>query len=213
MYHCSFTDFTTPELMWIDSLCINQIDTSEKNYQVRLMGDIFAKAQHVLIWLGRISASFQLARLKSELNASGHQLSDLIFATDPIAPRFDQDDNLLPEEKSVVFGNFNLRPVTSPPARAPDDMRQDLTLRAMIRHHVDNHDRENAIAELNLIYHSDYWSRIWTVQELVLAADTVDIVCGNSTISFDALYLLEQDFAGYITSLHRQAAIDDEKHP
>lgn len=37
---------------WPDALCINQTDTQKKSGQVALMGDIFRKAEHVLICLG-----------------------------------------------------------------------------------------------------------------------------------------------------------------
>ena len=39
-------------LGWIDALCINQADLIERSSQVRQMGDIFASAEYVLIWLG-----------------------------------------------------------------------------------------------------------------------------------------------------------------
>ena len=39
-------------LGWIDALCINQADHVERSSQVRRMGDIFATAEYVLIWLG-----------------------------------------------------------------------------------------------------------------------------------------------------------------
>jgi len=38
--------------VWIDALCINQNDLEEKEQQVRRMGDIYADADRVLIWLG-----------------------------------------------------------------------------------------------------------------------------------------------------------------
>lgn len=41
-----------PRLMWIDALCINQKDDSEKNPQVAMMGDIFRLAARVIAWLG-----------------------------------------------------------------------------------------------------------------------------------------------------------------
>ncbi|KAF2019158.1 HET-domain-containing protein [Aaosphaeria arxii CBS 175.79] len=37
---------------WVDSLCINQNDTLEKNQQVKRMGDIYRKARAVIVWLG-----------------------------------------------------------------------------------------------------------------------------------------------------------------
>ncbi|KAG6361226.1 hypothetical protein INS49_009450 [Diaporthe citri] len=39
-------------LIWADALCINQGDTAERNAQVRMMGDIYARATSTLIWLG-----------------------------------------------------------------------------------------------------------------------------------------------------------------
>ncbi|WPJ64722.1 hypothetical protein SMAC4_13844 [Sordaria macrospora] len=38
--------------LWVDALCINQIDDNEKGHQVGLMRDIFASAKMVLVWLG-----------------------------------------------------------------------------------------------------------------------------------------------------------------
>jgi hypothetical protein len=37
---------------WVDQLCIDQEDGREKSHQVKQMGDIFANADAVIIWLG-----------------------------------------------------------------------------------------------------------------------------------------------------------------
>jgi hypothetical protein len=39
-------------LFWIDALCINQDDMDEKARQIPRMGDIYSKAQQVIVWLG-----------------------------------------------------------------------------------------------------------------------------------------------------------------
>lgn len=39
-------------LMWIDAICINQTNISEKNHQVNMMGRIFTTAGCVISWLG-----------------------------------------------------------------------------------------------------------------------------------------------------------------
>jgi hypothetical protein len=39
-------------VMWIDAICINQNDISERNHQVQLMGTIYAKARQTVVWLG-----------------------------------------------------------------------------------------------------------------------------------------------------------------
>jgi hypothetical protein len=39
-------------LLWVDALCINQADTEERTRQVRMMTEIYSKAQRVIVWLG-----------------------------------------------------------------------------------------------------------------------------------------------------------------
>ena len=50
-----------PRVLWIDALCINQNDDSEKEKQVAMMGTIFERAQNVVIWLGSESKDSNLA--------------------------------------------------------------------------------------------------------------------------------------------------------
>jgi hypothetical protein len=42
-----------PRTLWIDSICINQSDISERNHQVKQMGLIFSSAIQVVVWLGQ----------------------------------------------------------------------------------------------------------------------------------------------------------------
>lgn len=41
-----------PRFLWVDSLCIDQDNVVERSHQVTKMGDIYAQAQRVVIWLG-----------------------------------------------------------------------------------------------------------------------------------------------------------------
>ncbi|KAK8084379.1 hypothetical protein PG997_005650 [Apiospora hydei] len=50
-----------PVRLWIDALCIKQSDNSEKNHQLPLMGDIYARASKTVIWLGRASQDSDFA--------------------------------------------------------------------------------------------------------------------------------------------------------
>jgi hypothetical protein len=43
-------DFTIP--VWIDTICINQIDLVEKVHQVAMMKDVYSGAEKILAWLG-----------------------------------------------------------------------------------------------------------------------------------------------------------------
>jgi hypothetical protein len=38
--------------MWIDAISIDQMNTQERNHQVRIMGKIYSSAQKVIVWLG-----------------------------------------------------------------------------------------------------------------------------------------------------------------
>jgi hypothetical protein len=42
--------------LWVDALCINQMDVAERSQQVTLMGEIYTKAEKVIIWLGQARA-------------------------------------------------------------------------------------------------------------------------------------------------------------
>ena len=48
-------------VLWIDVICINQDDTSEKSHQVQQMGDIYRMASQVVVWLGHSSAGTKRA--------------------------------------------------------------------------------------------------------------------------------------------------------
>ncbi|KAH8656697.1 heterokaryon incompatibility protein-domain-containing protein [Tricladium varicosporioides] len=41
-----------PRLIWVDAVCINQDNDVERGEQVKLMGNIYEKAETVLLWLG-----------------------------------------------------------------------------------------------------------------------------------------------------------------
>jgi hypothetical protein len=43
---------STTRALWADALCINQKDDKEKGKQVGRMGEVFANASRVLVWLG-----------------------------------------------------------------------------------------------------------------------------------------------------------------
>ena len=39
-------------IIWVDAICINQTNKEEKEHQIPLMAEIYAKATRVLVWLG-----------------------------------------------------------------------------------------------------------------------------------------------------------------
>ncbi|KAE9367969.1 HET-domain-containing protein [Stipitochalara longipes BDJ] len=51
----------TPRTLWIDAVCINQQNISERNEQVQMMRQIYERAQRAVIWLGVQSDNSNLA--------------------------------------------------------------------------------------------------------------------------------------------------------
>lgn len=65
--------------MWIDSLCIDQENHSERNHQVRQMAQIYSGARHVIMWLGISDTSYPSLQSSSYRNwDSMHQTLDTI---------------------------------------------------------------------------------------------------------------------------------------
>ena len=56
--------------LWIDAICINQSDLTERNKQILLMGNIYQRAQSVEVWLGLGTANSDSAmKLVEELGS------------------------------------------------------------------------------------------------------------------------------------------------
>ncbi|KAH8672720.1 heterokaryon incompatibility protein-domain-containing protein [Tricladium varicosporioides] len=53
---------TEPRILWVDALCINQQDISERNYQVQQMRRVYLKARQVVVWLGEEEDSAEALR-------------------------------------------------------------------------------------------------------------------------------------------------------
>jgi hypothetical protein len=48
----SIRDQQTSRVLWVDAICINQLDLEEKGHQVAQMGRIYEDAERVVVWLG-----------------------------------------------------------------------------------------------------------------------------------------------------------------
>lgn len=78
------------ETLWIDALCINQSNNTEKSLQVQRMGKIFSEAKEVLVWLGCneviaelftwTSQSREGVKLELDLSPPGMTLAHLMRA-------------------------------------------------------------------------------------------------------------------------------------
>ena len=115
--------------IWIDALCIDQSQISERSHQVSMMDKIYSAAIYVVVWLGCATPPMERILRAIGTNHYGE------------------------DRRSELF-----------PPRETGCSKEDFTM--AIRN----------MCERN------YWSRVWVVQEFVLARNVV-IWCGSQAIT------------------------------
>ncbi|KAI1738721.1 heterokaryon incompatibility protein-domain-containing protein [Xylaria scruposa] len=143
-----------PRKIWIDAICINQSDLDEKGHQVRLMREIYSKAQKTTIWLGDQSTK----RKAPEFDLSVTPIDDLIPMLDKLGgSHVDRYD--LP----ALYDAVSRYQADS----AWDEMRFILSI--------------IFLRCVNIIMRHEWWERVWTVQEAVLPPnDPMIWFCGHT---------------------------------
>ncbi|KAF2004595.1 HET-domain-containing protein [Amniculicola lignicola CBS 123094] len=143
---------TTSRFLWIDAICINQANNTEKSSQVAYMGEIYRSATTVLVWLGE------------------RDCSDIFDGFKELSRFYNEKDFLAFETNTK---QVNLR---------PPHLGQ---LRQMVETHI--------MPYFDTCFGSDWFDRIWTVQEFVMASD-ITIYASDRSIEYrefrSALYLL-----------------------
>ena len=102
--------------IWVDFVCINQEDDSERSCQVSMMRDIYAQSTEVVIWLGESGSQDHLGEL-IEPKLGTHDLSslyqwygderDLPKLTAYVSLQYGNDQKTaLDEQRIDIFGVF-----------------------------------------------------------------------------------------------------------
>lgn len=100
--------------IWMDAICINQEDLSEKGKQVAMMGDIFRKSGRLIIWLGEADGH-EIADIENAMqNPKGPKSSDTLRALTqkPWFGRLWVVQEVLrspPERRHALLGSFRCR--------------------------------------------------------------------------------------------------------
>jgi hypothetical protein len=82
-----------PGVYWIDAVCINQVDSVERNAQVQIMGRIYRSAAEVVVWLGDVPVA---------LDAGMQRLSDKLATLSGTAPLSFGEKDLNDFDKAIV---------------------------------------------------------------------------------------------------------------
>ncbi len=99
----------SPPILWVDAICIDQDNTAEKEQQVKVMHQIYDRAQQVVVWLSPESANSDLAMVFAQeiydcFDAAGEWVEDELqfYLLDP-TERSEKVTSLLVAERASAW--------------------------------------------------------------------------------------------------------------
>ncbi|CAM1507896.1 Fc.00g047440.m01.CDS01 [Cosmosporella sp. VM-42] len=142
--------------IWIDAVCINQNDISERNCQVAMMGLIYRSAT-------RVVAFFHEGAGNEDITAHAIDFIQAVSAQP----------------------THHLMPTLDP--------------------HIDEslQNKDSGVGALLMFFKTDWWHRVWTVQEAILAV-SLRIVYGSRELEFSDLLLFCNAFQRHVHSCCRE---------
>ena len=144
-----------PRLLWIDAICIDQHNIKDRNHQVARMRDIYAHALRVLIWLGMSDAEIDEA-----IDAFSHQgLASRLSRESFVELSHRSPETLINnvEKRYEIGGNDN---VAQPGFEDALPMKKTLAEESTVSF---------TSRGLKNILRKPWWSRVWVVQEFIMA--------------------------------------------
>lgn len=84
-------DENSLRFLWIDAICIQQNSTVEQNHQVKLMGEIYSRADHVIAYLEGARQSTWKARKQSVFSKLAHSAYRLGISPKPLSQHSETD--------------------------------------------------------------------------------------------------------------------------
>lgn len=204
--------------IWIDAICINQQDSAEKSCQVRLMGHIYSQAIRTIVWLGLSEEDCAALGKLEHFMMSLPESSEIkawrtAFAADGqlTAPNSERDvlDKInkgLPVTRDELASSaVSVLAPGDPPSLLTSEGFSDAWTGLMSHwHRVTSH---NGL--LVRFASSEYWTRTWIVQELMLSRK-IEILCLMHHIRVQELLTLSINIIYYLRSELRRQGDDDE---
>jgi Heterokaryon incompatibility protein (HET) len=161
------------KVLWVDAVCINQRNIDEKNSQVRRMGEIFAKASNVIVWLGEADKTTALAFATLERLASLNESLIVVY-------RGDHESNL--SEASLIKKRLGGSASANISTYVRKLFRQPPC--ALTHGHVHLEQFLGRRAQQGLVHlcQRPWWGRLWVKQEFLLSHSS-SFVCGRSAMA------------------------------
>ena len=153
--------------LWVDAICIDQKNMGEKSQQVRMMRDIYAKSEYVLVWLGMAAQDSDIAM-------------DLLKKIG---------------EKAIEAGILDLRGNDFENLSNPGANERLRNIKASLDAFAQTAELDFFHTSLTDFSEREYWIRTWIVQE-VGVAQAVTLMCGSKTMSLKN-FAAASNFCGF----------------
>ena len=155
-------------ILWVDAICINQNDIAERTQQIAMMADIYRSASTVCSWLGQ--ADEETDWLLNEM------------AVDPqcqqVISECNRTDNTPKKSIASAINDGNVNTSTSSTEGNDDFFEHDASSEddGLPPEYI-----ERSLRALTSLASRDYFTRLWTVQE-VLVSKSLFFLCGARSI-------------------------------
>ncbi|ETN41110.1 uncharacterized protein HMPREF1541_03045 [Cyphellophora europaea CBS 101466] len=187
--HClNVGKLTASDYIWVDSICINQNDISEKNIQVGMMKYVFSYATSVLVWLGTTSRESFLV----------NEFRNWRFSESAYKPSMD----LLPRDHASHHRTSDKQELARLKGSWIDYLQQCVVSKSF---DIIN---EELYAQLMNLLRNPYWERLWIVQECVLAKQ-VYILLGHHEIPIEIAHAMSLFRQNLLPSTNRELVAKD----
>lgn len=158
--HLRHEDRSQPRRLWVDAICINQANYQERSQQVRQMFHIYDRAEQVIIWLGDGNSDSKKA---------------VTFINTRLRPCFESVGFSCTDEWANVASKF---------WEEWDEGKDEECWEAIDHLITPTHAKSwSSVAQLLC---RPWWSRAWTVQELI-SARRATVLCGTSSVPWPLL--------------------------
>ncbi|KAL6903965.1 heterokaryon incompatibility domain-containing protein [Trichoderma evansii] len=188
-------------ILWIDAICIDQNNTSERGHQVNLMKDIYRMASAVVIWLGEADADSDLVfplcekMVETRLDMLRDLDSGLDVVMGPnrkqILEKMMKDAKKRKVEKEREEAKPESASDTASDAAGPDPQTSeaDGPVADAEDEEVDVSDAsDEEISAFFRLITRPWFTRCWVLQEVCLAKQAV-LLCGTQAIDWDIFYI------------------------